>query len=243
MSVKLTNITKQYPTQTSPIYKDFSAEFEQNKVHAILGVSGSGKTTLLNIVANAIDYSGIVERGEVSYVFQDARLINNITVANNLRLVLNGVIADKKEVDGKINEILRLAEIEQFADKYADELSGGERQRVSLARAFAYPSDILLMDEPFNSLDYGVKARIMQQFVKLNAQSARTVLFVTHDVDEALSIADEVYVLQGSPATLNHVATLSSDKSTRDIYSDDLTALKRQIVTFLQGVINTKTQP
>lgn len=240
MSVKLTNITKQYPTQASPVYKDFSAEFEQSKVHAILGVSGSGKTTLLNIVANTVDYKGKVECGAVSYVFQDARLINNITVADNLRLVLNGVIADKKEVNGKISEILRLAEIEQYSDKYADELSGGERQRVSLARAFAYPSDVLLMDEPFNSLDYGVKARIMQQFVKLNAHSARTVLFVTHDADEALSVSDEVYVLQGFPATLEHVATLTTDKI-RDVYSDEFTAIKRTIVARLQDAANTKT--
>lgn len=235
MSVKLTKVTKQYPTQASPLYKDFSAEFEQNKIHAILGVSGSGKTTLLNILANAIDYSGEVQRGEVSYVFQDARLINNITVANNLRLVLNGVIADKKEVDHIIFETLRLAEIEQYADKYPDELSGGERQRVSLARAFAYPSEVLLMDEPFNSLDYGVKDRLFTQFLALQSAIPRTVVFVTHDADEALRLADEIYILDGTPVTLKHTTSLNDDKSVRDVYSDKYVELKKQIINDLKN--------
>lgn len=235
MSVKLIEVTKQYPTQASPLYKDFSAEFEQSKVFAILGVSGSGKTTLLNIIAGICDYLGDVERGEVSYVFQDARLIQNITVASNLRLVLNGVIADKKEVDRKITEILRIAEIDKYADKYPDELSGGERQRVALARAFAYPSEVLLMDEPFNSLDYGVKDRLFNQFLALQSAAPRTVLFVTHDVDEALRLADEIYILDGNPVALQHTATLNDDKATRDVYSDKYAELKKQIINALKS--------
>lgn len=234
MSVKLIKVTKQYPSQATPIYEDFSAEFEQNKIHAILGASGSGKTTLLNIVADIVDYVGEVKRDETSYVFQDTRLVNKITVANNLRLVLNGVIADKNAVNDKITEVLRLAEIEQYADKYPDELSGGERRRVAIARAFAYPSQTLLMDEPFNSLDYGVKERLFHQFLSLQNASPRTVLFVTHDADEALRLADEIYLLNGKPAKLTHIDALTDDKFTRDVYSDKYVKLKKQIIDGLK---------
>lgn len=235
MSVKLIKVSKQYPSQANAVYKDFSAEFEQNKVHAILGASGSGKTTLLNIVANLVDYFGEVERDETSYVFQDARLVNNITVANNLRLALNGVIADKNEVNRKIADMLHLAEIEQYADKYPDELSGGERRRVAIARAFAYPSQTLLMDEPFNSLDYGVKDRLFMQFLSLQSATPRTVLFVTHDADEALRLADEIYLLNGKPATLSHIGALTDDKLTRDVFSEKYVKLKKQIIDSLKG--------
>lgn len=234
MSVKLTDVTMQYPAQAAPVYKNFSAEFEQNKVHVVLGASGSGKTTLLNIVAKLNDYEGEVEGGAVSYVFQDDRLVKNITVSDNLRLVLNGVIPDKKQVNEVITQTLRLAEIERCACRYPDELSGGERKRVAIARAFAYPSQVLLMDEPFNSLDYGVKERLFAQFYAMQNASPRTVLFVTHDVDEAIALADEIYLLQGAPATLKRVATLSDDKLVRDVCSDEFAALKRQIVSELK---------
>ena len=238
MSVKFTNVTQQYSTQTSPLYENFSAEFAQDKVHAILGVSGSGKTTLLNIISGIIGYTGEVECDNSSYVFQDARLINNITVSDNLRLVLRGAIKDKLKVDSRIKEMLSLAEIEQFADKYPDELSGGQRQRVSLARAFAYPATTLLMDEPFNSLDYGVKERIFAQLNKMLYQSPKTVLFVTHDVDEALTLADDVYMLQGKPVKLTHIASLTDDKDARDIYSGEYVKLRKRIVNDLKQTNN-----
>lgn len=233
MSVKLTNVIQQYPSVTSPLYNNFSAEFQTGKVHVILGASGSGKTTLLNVVANLCDYKGIVECGVTSYVFQDARLIENITVRQNLDLVLRGVEKDKSKRKAQVDEYLRLAEIDKYADVYPDKLSGGEQQRSALARAFVYPSEVLLMDEPFNSLDYGVKARITKQLLALLERSPRTTLFVTHDADEALTLADEIYVLQGVPATLKHVATLDSDKSSRDVYSADFAALKRQLTSQL----------
>lgn len=233
MSVKLISVIQQYPSATSPLYNGFSAEFETGKVHVILGASGSGKTTLLNVIANLCDYKGVVECGALSYVFQDARLIENITVRQNLELVLRGIEKDKSKRKAQVDEYLRLAEIDKYADVYPDKLSGGEQQRLAIARAFAYPSEVLLMDEPFNSLDYGVKARLIKSFLTLLERSPRTMLFVTHDVDEALTLADEIYILQDKPVTLIHAATLTADKSARDVYSADFAALKRDLTSQL----------
>lgn len=235
MSVKIVNVTQQYPSQSQPLYKDFNAEFSQDKVHAILGASGSGKTTLLNMVAGICAYQGTIECGNIAYAFQDDRLVDSITVANNMRLVLGGVCRDKKKVEELIDEVLAVAEISQYKDKYPSDLSGGERQRVAIARAFAYPSQTLLMDEPFNSLDYGTKARLARQFVLLNEAMPRTTLFVTHDVDEALTIADEIYVLQGVPVTLSHVVTLVGNKRNRDVLSEEYVAIKKDIIAKLVG--------
>lgn len=230
MSLKLTKITQQYPTANAPLYKDFCAEFEQNKVHAILGCSGSGKTTLLNVIANLCEYAGGVECEKISYVFQDDRLIDGISVENNLKLVLHSEIKDKNKLSDEIAKYLKLANIDNYAKRYPSELSGGEKQRVSLARAFAYPSQALLMDEPFNSLDYGIKAKLIAQFIALQEISPRTTLFVTHNVDEALAIADEIYLLSGLPATLQHVTTLPENKKERDLYCGKYVELKRILV-------------
>lgn len=230
MSLKLTSITQQYPTASAPLYKDFCAEFAQNKVHAILGCSGSGKTTLLNVIANLCKYTGNVECGKISYVFQDGRLIDEITVENNLKLVLRAEIKDKNKLNEEIKKYLSLADIDQYAKRYPSELSGGEKQRVALARAFAYPSQTLLMDEPFNSLDYGVKAKLLTHLLSWQKISPRTTLFVTHNADEALAIADEIYLLSGTPATLQHLATLPDNKEERDLYSDKYIKIKRMLV-------------
>lgn len=229
MPLKLTDVTQRYDEAREPLFDNFNAEFADGKVCAILGVSGSGKTTLLNVIAGLCKFSGKVDKGNVSYVFQDDRLIDNITVKDNLRLVANSFAANKAEANALVEEYLRLAEIDCHKDKYPDMLSGGERQRVAIARAFMYPSQALLMDEPFNSLDYGVKARLLQQFVKLN-QTPRTVVFVTHDADEALAIADEIYILQGKPVTLSLIATLDEPPDKRNVYSSEYVELKQKII-------------
>lgn len=233
MSVKIIDVTQQYPLQDQPLYQNFNAEFSANKVHVILGASGTGKTTLLNIVSGLCAYKGKAECGSISFAFQDDRLLENITVENNLKLILNGVYKDKKKVSEQIEKVLGIAEILPYKNKFPYELSGGERQRVALARAFAYPSQTLLMDESFKSLDYGTKARLIKQFILLLDAMPRTVLFVTHDADEALSVADEVYLLQNKPVCLTHIATLTDDKHNRDVLTAEYVQIKKNIISKL----------
>lgn len=184
------------------VFDGFGISFEQNTVNVILGGSGVGKTTLLNVIAGLVPYSGSVSGADdnISYIFQKDRLIPAISVYKNLDLVLRNKIKDKNERKEKIEKMLVELEILSERDKLPTALSGGQAQRVSMARAFLYPSDILLMDEPFKALDIGLKSRLFSAFDKLLAESPKTVVFVTHDVEECLFAADRYFVLGGSPA-------------------------------------------
>lgn len=186
------------------VFDGFDASFAGGKVSVVLGGSGVGKTTLLNAVARLVPYGGSVENadGDVSYIFQKDRLIPHLSVCKNLDLVLKTKIADKTERRKRIDEMLERLEILSERDKLPRELSGGQAQRVALARAFLYPSDILLMDEPFRALDYALKLRLFEQFSALEKESPRTVIFVTHDIEECLLLADDYYVLAGAPARI-----------------------------------------
>ncbi len=196
---KIVDLTKKWGNNF--VFDKFSIEFADRKVTAVLGKSGVGKTTLLNSIAGIVDYEGRAEGfGKISYVFQEHRLIPFMTVRENLSYALSGAVKDKTEVANLIDQVLALTKLTDYADKIADNLSGGEKQRVSLARAFAYPADTVLMDEPFNSLDVGLKKSIMDDFSALVAAYGRTCVFVTHSVDEALYLADEIVFLDKNKA-------------------------------------------
>lgn len=169
------------------VYKDFNLQTDDKQTVCILGESGCGKTTLLNAVAGLIKYTGEISPTKISYVFQSHRLVPNLTVSGNLTLVGAG----KEEA----KEMLKSVGLTEKLNAYPRTLSGGERQRVSLCRAFLYPAEVLLMDEPFSSLDLKTKLAAMDLFKRLRQSSGRGALFVTHDVDEACYLADRVVVL------------------------------------------------
>lgn len=186
------------------VFDGFGISFEQNTVNVILGGSGVGKTTLLNVIAGLVPYSGSVSGADdnISYIFQKDRLIPAISVYKNLDLVLRNKIKDKSERKEKIENMLAELEILSERDKLPTAISGGQAQRVSMARAFLYPSDILLMDEPFKALDIGLKSRLFSAFDKLLAKSPKTVVFVTHDVEECLLPRTDILFSAGLPRTL-----------------------------------------
>ena len=169
------------------MYKNFNLELEEGKITCLLGSSGSGKTTLLNAIAGLIPYEGSISKLKCSYIFQTPNLVPNLTVFDNLRLVC----ADEQ----RIGEMLGRVELSDKAGSYPVSLSGGEAQRVAIARAFLFKSDILLMDEPFSSLDLKLKKQIFELFFGVWQEDGRSVLMVTHDVDEAASAAQRVLVL------------------------------------------------
>ena len=184
--IKISDLTKSYGSDT--VYRNFNIEFEEGKITCILGESGCGKTTLLNCIANLTDYSGDIPKLEATYVFQSPRLVPCLTVKQNLELVCK---------DGeKIENMLKKVGLFEKADKYPATLSGGEAQRVSLARAFVFGGDILLMDEPFSSLDIRLRFSVCDLFLSLQREKNTTALFVTHDIEEALRVADRIIVLK-----------------------------------------------
>lgn len=202
MSIKLINIEKNFGNKK--IYDKFSLTFEEGKINCILGKSGCGKSTLLNIIANLEEINsgeiiGVPEK--IAYVFQEDRLIEWNSIYTNMELPLLKFYT-KDEREEKIKGILREVELEDYINSYPKELSGGMRQRANIARALLYNGELLLMDEPFKSLDKSSKENIIKIFKKNHLEKNNTVIMVTHDINEALSLGDNIFILGGSPAIL-----------------------------------------
>lgn len=188
-------ISKSYGEKV--VLDGFEMTVADGKITALLGVSGSGKTTVLNAICGTIGFEGTASAGgEVSCIFQSPRLAPWLTVAENLELVLRNSEKNKAVRREKVAEMLKTVELSEAADLYPHELSGGMEQRVAIARAFLYPSAALLMDEPWRGLDIGLKRRLTAEFLKLFLKNPRSTVMVTHDLDDALMIADRVAVLK-----------------------------------------------
>lgn len=200
MSIQLKGIHKHFGDIS--LYSDFSIDFDDGTITCILGPSGCGKTTLLNIIGGTTQPDRGVLFGldskVISYIFQDTRLLPWKTVRGNIEFVLNQKLPGE-ERDKIVNQVIKLVELDDFAHFYPAKLSGGMRQRVSIARAFAYPSDIILMDEPLKGLDIKLKIGLIRAFAQLWQTDRRTVISVTHDVDEALMLGNEVMVMSQPP--------------------------------------------
>jgi NitT/TauT family transport system ATP-binding protein len=201
--INLVNINKKFGDLE--ILKNFSISFEENKISCLFGPSGVGKTTIANIASKLI----LVDSGEVtgtekavySYVFQEPRLLEWYSVYNNIDFVLRDVYDEEKRVS-IINNYINMVELNGYENYKPNALSGGMCQRVSLARAFAYPSNFLILDEPFKGLDMKLKNEMILLFKKLWSESKRTVLFITHDVDEAVTLSDSIYIIKNKPVEI-----------------------------------------
>lgn len=191
---QLISVTKKYGDEV--VFDDFSLALKDGAATCVMGASGVGKTTLLNVIADLTEYTGkTISEKPVSYIFQAPRLLDKLTVCDNLEYVMKNTRIDKKTYLSQMDELLETAGIADKKYSLCGELSGGQKQRVSLVRAFLYPSQLLLMDEPFNSLDLALKLRLMTVYKKLLAALPRTVVMVTHDPDEAVMLCDETVVL------------------------------------------------
>lgn len=202
--IKLEKISFSYTNQS--IFRNFNIYFPASKVSVILGPSGCGKSTLLNIIHGILTPDiGVIKKENkniISYLFQEPRLLPWKTVSQNIDLILLNHYERKKRQ--KITKhYLEIIGLSDFANYYPSELSGGMRQRAAMARAFAYPAEIILMDEPFQALDLGLKLNLTELFSSLWTQDNRTSVFVTHDITEAIILGDEIFVLSGKkPSTL-----------------------------------------
>ncbi|MEW7972075.1 MAG: ABC transporter ATP-binding protein [Candidatus Thiodiazotropha endolucinida] len=201
---------------------------------SLVGPSGAGKSTLLNILSGLDDnFDGSLEwvdggPGCVSYVFQDPRLMPWLTVRENVELVMN----DAKKDSSWVDHLLHLVELYERADAFPGQLSGGMQRRVALARAMAIKPDILLLDEPFSSLDAPTAASLREMVLDLWRDHSSAVILVTHNLNEALELADQILFLSKGPASIIHQEALQPSRidPTVERDSDDLAKalLKRQ---------------
>lgn len=204
--ITLENISLQY--DAIQVLNKFTISFKRNTITCILGPSGVGKTTIANVLAKLIipDYGKLIglENMLYSYVFHEPRLIQWYSVYDNIEFVLKDVYSTN-EINGIVNKYISLVGLSDYKTFQPDSLSAGMAQRVSLARAFAYPSDLLIMDEPFKALDIKLKKELLSSFADLLLERKRTVVFISHDIKEAIDLADTIYIINKRPAEIIEV--------------------------------------
>lgn len=212
------------------VFDDFTLSVPKGSITCVVGPSGCGKTSLLNLLAGLVEATtGLVDNygATVGYVFQEDRLLPWETVYNNIRLV-----RDQEDPD-EIMSILKALEIDEFAHSKPDQLSGGMRQRCAIARGFYYHSSLLLMDEPFKSLDYDLKLNLCKYLGKLWKDMNNTIIFVTHDIDEALLLGHNIVVLSKRPTVVEEVFVLDTALEKRNIMDQEHVTLRGRIIDLM----------
>lgn len=206
------------------VLNDVNLVVAPETIVALIGASGSGKSTLLNIIAGILKAdAGQVcicgatteefnDWGAVSYMFQDDRLLPWRTALRNVEFALEAGSMPKEERVRRAREALRLVELTAFEEAFPYQLSGGMRSRVALARSLVTEPWILLMDEPFSRLDAQTRELMHQELLRIHALKRMTVVFVTHDVAEAVVLADQVTVLSRRPGTVREVVQIASPR-------------------------------
>lgn len=227
--MRFEQVTKNYGKRT--IFADFSLELKEGQITCIMGSSGIGKTTLLRLAAGLEQPdSGTINRRSdtrIGYVFQEPRLLPWKTVIENVRWVLDD--RRSETINEDILVWLKEAGIAHALTSYPDELSGGMKQRVSLIRAFITTPGLLLMDEPFQSLDAATRQDMQKLLLRLWYKKKPTVLLVTHDLDEALALGSRIVVLKGSPVmNIFHASTVDGSGMSR-FSAMDIVRLKKLV--------------
>lgn len=226
MSIIINNIAKNFGSFQA--LDNINLEVKPNTLVALLGPSGSGKSTLLRTIAgleipdqgqiiiNGKDTTGIdIRKRNIGFVFQHYALFKHLTIRQNIAFGLQIRKTPKNQIRQKISELLNLIQLEGLGDRYPSQLSGGQRQRVALARALAVQPQVLLLDEPFGALDAKVRKELRAWLRRLHDEVHITSVFVTHDQEEAMEVADEIVVMNhgkieqiGTPAEIyDHPAT------------------------------------
>ncbi len=233
MDIHLSNINFKYNNLI--IFDGLNLNIPKGKVTAILGPSGCGKTTLLNLISGVIKPdSGTIDYPEtqiLSYIFQEPRLLPWKNVSENINYVLGNISRDKR--DERIHHYLEKMELVKFSNYYPRELSGGMKQRVSIARAFAYPSNTILMDEPFKGLDLNLKLNLFKLFDEIWKEDQRTAIFVTHDIHEALLLGDQIVVFSNRPVKIRRKFDNTTPYNERTLQNSSILQLEKELYTLL----------
>lgn len=217
------------------VFKNFSLSVPSEKITCIVGPSGCGKTTLLNVIAGFVkSFDGKVnrEKNDVGYIFQEDRLLPWETVYENIAIVKNDEY-DKITESRNIDSILDELDLSEFKNKYPEQLSGGMKQRCALGRGFYFNPKILLMDEPYKSLDYDLKINLIGYLVRLWEKNKNTIVFVTHDIDEALLIGHKIVVLSKRPTKIVKEFEIETNFNNRDMNSNKHIELRKEIINYL----------
>jgi len=211
--IRLEGVTKRYPGQDRAAVEHIDLDIPDGEIVIFVGPSGCGKTTLMKMINRLIEPTSgrIFIQGEdvtrvdpdqlrrrIGYVIQQIGLFPHMTISDNIATVPRMLGWDKTRIDRRIDELLELVGLEakSFRSRYPKQLSGGQRQRVGVARALAVDPPVMLMDEPFGAIDPITRDRLQNEFLRLQADIRKTIVFVTHDIDEAIKMGDRIAILR-----------------------------------------------
>jgi osmoprotectant transport system ATP-binding protein len=211
--IRLEHVSKSYGHGAEPAVRDLTLEVERGEVLVLVGPSGCGKSTTLRLINRLIEPTSgrIILNGEdvtdidpselrrkIGYVIQQVGLFPHRTIAENIATVPKLLGWDKEKIEARIDEMLELVSMdpETYRDRYPKELSGGQAQRIGVARALAADPDVLLMDEPFGAIDPITRDRLQNEFLRLQQELKKTIVFVTHDIDEAIKMGNRIAILR-----------------------------------------------
>ena len=211
--IRLENLTKHFPGQREPAVDQLSMAIPEGEIVIFVGPSGCGKTTTMKLINRLIEpTSGRIFlddedvtrinpdhlRRRIGYVIQQIGLFPHLTIAENIATVPKLLRWDKARVSARVDELLDTVGMDPgaYRDRYPKQLSGGQRQRIGVARAMSADPDVMLMDEPFGAIDPITRDRLQNEFLRLQAEIKKTIVFVTHDIDEAIKMGDRIAILR-----------------------------------------------
>jgi ABC-type nitrate/sulfonate/bicarbonate transport system, ATPase component len=221
VKVKIDNVKKIYKGRNGEIValNGVSFDITENEFICVVGPSGCGKSTLLNIIAGLgtptsgkvfVDNKEVVGTGtERGVVFQQYALFPWLTVRKNIEFGLKLKKLDKQDITEITNRYLDMVDLREFAESYPKELSGGMKQRVAIARAYAVNPEVLLLDEPFGALDAQTRTQLQSELLKTWEKEKKTCFFITHDVDEAIILAQRVIIMSARPGRVKEIVDIN----------------------------------
>ena len=237
IEIRLENLTKRFPGQHESAVDDLSMEIPEGEIVIFVGPSGCGKTTTMKLINRIIEpTSGRIFldgedvtktnpdqlRRRMGYVIQQIGLFPHVTIANNIATVPRMLGWKRERISERIDELLEMVGMDpgHYRDRYPKELSGGQRQRVGVARAMSADPDVMLMDEPFGAIDPITRDRLQNEFLRLQEQIKKTIIFVTHDIDEAIKMGDRIAILREQ----SHIAQFDTPERILVNPADDFVA-------------------
>jgi NitT/TauT family transport system ATP-binding protein len=246
--IKVIGINKSYGT--AAILQNISFDIPEGQIIALFGPNGCGKTTLLRIIAGLDKQdSGEIkqlDRGDDSdlsagIVFQDHRfsLLPWMTIRKNIELALISKVKSKKEREEKVNQIINRLNLSRHQDKYPYQVSGGLSQLTAFGRALALNPDIYLFDEPFSALDYQSALKLQQQFLALWEKDKKSTIIVTHSIDEAILLADQIVIFSGLPAKILDIIpnNIPRPRNLEQLGGDLAQAIRQKIISIAQSFL------